>query len=338
MALSVDGHWTWRDGSVFVTGATGLVGSALVRQLLEGGARVTCLVRDWVPDAELFRNGDADRVSIVWGDVTDRSCLARALGDAEASTVFHLAAQTIVGIANRHPLSTFETNIGGTWRLLEACRELSTIRQIVLASSDKAYGSQDSVALREDMALSARHPYDVSKACGDFIARAYATTYDLPVAIARCCNLFGGGDLNFSRLVPSVIRSVLKGDRPVIRSDGTYVRDYMYVTDAARGYLALAERLAMRPQLRGEAFNFSTERRLSVIDLMKLVLGLMGSGLEPVVLNEVKNEIHHETVSATKSRELLGWAPRVSLEQGLIETIGWYRGFYGEAQPNDTAG
>src|SRR6266403_1921499 len=252
MATDIDKGF-WRDRPTLVTGATGLVGGCLVRRLVEAGADVVCLVRDWVPQSELVQAGLIERVKVVRGDVRDQSLLERALGEYEIDTTIHLAAQTIVGIANRNPISTFETNVAGTWHLLEACRRTPTVRQIVLASSDKAYGESDDLPYVETMPLEAEHPYDVSKACADLIARAYARTWGLPVVTTRCGNFFGGGDLNWNRVVPGTIRSVLRGERPVIRSDGSQVRDYIYVEDAVSAYLQLAEQLAADPTLAGEA-------------------------------------------------------------------------------------
>ncbi len=293
------------------------------------GADVVCLLRDWVPQSELVRGGLLDRIRVVRGDVRDQPLLERVLGEYEISAVLHLAAQTIVGVANRNPLATFETNVGGTWALLEACRRSPTVRSVVVASSDKAYGDHGSVAYDEETPLAGRHPYDASKACADLIARSYAETFELPVAVTRCGNLYGGGDLNWNRLIPGTIRSVLRNERPVIRSDGTLVRDYFYVEDGVDAYLLLAQRLGAEPDLGGEAFNFSDERRISVLDLTRVVLGRMGSDLEPVVLNEVKHEIPHQSLLAAKARRRLGWTPAFTLEQGLDRTIDWYRELLG---------
>jgi CDP-glucose 4,6-dehydratase len=266
---------------------------------------------------------------VVRGDVRDQALLERALGEFEVDTVLHLAAQTIVGIANRNPVSTFETNVQGTWALLEACRRSPAVRQVILASSDKAYGDHDRLPYDEDAPLRGRHPYDVSKSCADLIAQAYAATYGLPVAVTRCGNFFGGGDLNWNRVVPGTIRAVLRGQAPVIRSDGSPVRDYFYVEDGVEAYLLLAERLASQPGLRGEAFNFSNEIQMTVLQLVGRILELMGSGLKPDVRNEASNEIRHQYLSAAKARRLLDWRPRFSLEQGLRRTIDWYTDFLG---------
>jgi CDP-glucose 4,6-dehydratase len=315
----------WRDRPTFVTGATGLLGGWLVRRLVEAGADVVCLVRDWVPQSELLGGQLVERVRIVRGDVRDQALMERALGEYEIDVVFHLAAQTIVGVANRNPVSTFESNIAGTWSLLEAARRSPKIGAVIVASSDKAYGDQEHLPYDEETPLEGRHPYDVSKSCADLIARSYAVTYGLPVAITRCGNFYGGGDLNWNRLVPGTIRSVLRGDRPVIRSDGTLVRDYFYVEDGAEAYIQLAEALRAQPELRGEGFNFSNELQLTVLDLTRRILDRMGSRLEPVVQGEASNEILHQYLTAAKARDVLGWSARFTLDEGLDRTIRWYR-------------
>ncbi len=315
----------WRDRSVLVTGATGLLGGWLTRSLLSHGASVVCLVRDWVPQCELVRKNQLEQVNVVRGDVTDRGVIERALGEYEVQTVFHLAAQTIVGIANRNPVSTFESNIQGTWNLLEACRRSPLVSAIVVASSDKAYGTHSVLPYSEDMALQGRHPYDVSKSCADLISQAYAATFDLPVGITRCGNFYGGGDLNWNRVVPGTIRSVLRGERPVIRSDGQFIRDYFYVEDGAAAYMLLAERLSADRALRGQPFNFSNEIQITVLELVAKILSKMGSKLEPEVQNQASNEVRHQFLSAERAREQLNWAPSFTLDEGLERTIAWYR-------------
>jgi CDP-glucose 4,6-dehydratase len=315
----------WKQRSVLVTGATGLLGSALTEALLARGAAVTCLVRDWIPDSRLVESRLLERVRVVRGELEDLSLLMRALNEYEVDTVFHLGAQTIVGTAARSPLSTFESNIRGTWNLLEACRVCPRlVKRIVVASSDKAYGEHDVLPYREDAPLRGLYPYDVSKSCADLIALSYFATYETPLAITRCGNLFGGGDLNFNRLIPGTIRSVLHGGAPVIRSDGTFIRDYFYVKDAAEAYLQLAERLPDAPFV-GQAFNFGHERPLSVLDVVGLLLALMDrTDLVPVVLNQATHEIPRQYLDCTRARERLGWRPRWTLEDGLRETIAWY--------------
>jgi len=315
----------WRDRPTLVTGASGLVGGWLVKRLQALGADVVCLVRDWVPQSELVRSGLVDDVTVVRGDIRDADLLERALGEYEVTTVIHLAAQTIVGIANRNPLSTLESNIQGTWCVLEACRRSPLVQQIVIASSDKAYGDCDTLPYSEDTPLAGRHPYDVSKSCGDLIAQAWATTYDLPVVITRCGNFYGGGDLNWNRIVPGTIRSLVRGERPVVRSDGQYVRDYFYAEDGAAAYTLLAEQLAARPDLRGHAFNFSNESQVTVLELVQRITALMESPLAPEIRNEVTHEIRRQYLSAAKAREMLGWRPLFSLDDGLQRTIAWYR-------------
>jgi CDP-glucose 4,6-dehydratase len=322
----------WRDRPTFVTGGTGLLGSWLVRRLVEAGADVVCLVRDWVPQSELVRTGAIERVKVVRGDVRDRDVLERALGEFEIDTVLHLAAQTIVTIANRNPLSTFETNIAGTWNLLEASRRSPRVKQIVIASSDKAYGDQEVLPYDEKTPLQGQHPYDVSKSAADLIANTYAVSYDLPVAITRCGNFYGGGDLNWNRIIPGTVRSILRGQRPVIRSDGQYVRDYFYVEDGAAAYMLLAEQLAARPELKGQAFNFSNEIQVTVSQIVEHILALMDSKLEPDIRNEVSNEIRHQYLSAEKARTLLNWQPLFTLDESLAKTIAWYREFFANDQ------
>jgi CDP-glucose 4,6-dehydratase len=319
----------WTDRPTFVTGATGLLGGWLVQRLVDAGADVVCLVRDWVPQSRLLSGALINRVKLVRGDVRDQALLERTLGEYETDTVLHLAAQTIVTIANRNPVSTLESNIAGTWNLLEACRRTPTVKQIVLASSDKAYGDQEILPYDERTALQGRHPYDVSKSCGDLIGQMYATTYGSPIVITRCGNFYGGGDLNWNRIVPGTIRSVLRGERPVIRSDGDFVRDYFYVEDGAAAYMCLAERLGQDRQLCGESFNFSNELQITVLELVKHILTLMNSKLEPDVRREASNEIRLQYLSAVKARKVLGWQPLFTLEEGLRRTIQWYRSFFG---------
>lgn len=328
---ALSGAGFWLDRPVLVTGGSGLVGGWLVRRLLESKAEVVCLVRDWVPQSELVRAGLLDRVTTVRGNVCDQELLERTLGEYEIDTVIHLAAQTIVTIANRNPVSTFETNIKGTWSLLEACRRSPLVKQIVMASSDKAYGDHEVLPYNEDTPLRGVHPYDASKSCSDLISQMYAKTYGLPVAITRCGNFYGGGDLNWNRIVPGTIRSVLRGQRPVIRSDGNYVRDYFYVEDGAAAYTMLAERLAADRQLAGQAFNFSNEIQVTVTEIVQKILNLMGSNLTPEVRSETTNEIRHQYLSAAKAREALQWRPLFTLDDGLQRTIDWYRTFLAES-------
>lgn len=329
MVNTVQNNLFWRDRPTLVTGATGFLGGWLVRRLLEHGADVVCLVRDWVPGSQLIRDSLLDEVTLARGDLYDQALLERVLGEYEVDTVFHLAAQTIVGIANRNPVSTFQTNIGGTWALLEACRRSPRVKQIVVASSDKAYGEHETLPYDEEAPLQGRHPYDVSKSCADLITQCYAATYSLPAAITRCGNFYGGGDLNWNRIVPGTIRSVLRGEAPLIRSDGRFVRDYFYIEDGAAAYMLLAEQLSQRSELAGEAFNFSNEIQLNVTELVELIMDLMGSSLEPMVLNEATNEIRHQYLSAAKARRLLDWAPIFDIREALVRTINWYKIYLG---------
>jgi CDP-glucose 4,6-dehydratase len=318
----------WLDRPTFVTGATGLVGSWLVKRLVEAKADVLCLVRDWVPQSELVRSSTLDRVKVVRGDVRDQALLERALAESEIDTVIHLAAQTIVPVAGRNPMSTFETNIAGTWTLLEACRRNPSVKQIVLASSDKAYGEQTNLPYDESTPLQGVHPYDVSKSCADLIGHSFAKVYGSPAAITRCGNFYGGGDLNFSRIIPGTIRSVLRGTRPIIRSDGQFVRDYFYVEDGAIAYMTLAEKLAENRDLAGEAFNFSNEYEITVVELVQRILTQMKSNLVPDVRNEAVHEIRRQVLSAQKAKRLLGWAPTFDLSLGLARTLDWYRAYF----------
>ena len=315
----------WRHRPVLVTGGTGLVGSCLVKRLRDAGADILCLVRDWIPESELVRSGVLQSVRVVRGDVRDQALLERCLGEYEIDTVFHLAAQTIVGVANQNPVSTFESNIQGTWSLLEAVRRSPATKQVVVASSDKAYGTQERLPYDEDTPLQGAHPYDVSKSCADLIAQAYAKTYHSPVVITRCGNFYGGGDLNWNRIVPGTIRSILHGKRPVIRSDGRSIRDYFYVEDGAAAYMLLAEKLSANRDLLGHAFNFSNEMQVTVLELVDRLIRLMGSALRPEIRNHTSNEIQHQFLSAERARTLLGWQPLFSLEEGLTRTVEWYK-------------
>lgn len=326
--MTVSDDRFWLDRPVFVTGATGLLGSWLTRRLNDLGAKSVVLIRDWVPESELLQSGTSKGSTVIRGDLTDLELLERVLNEYEIRTVFHAAAQTIVGTANRGPISTFESNIKGTWCLLEAARRSTLIEQIIVASSDKAYGAHDVLPYSEEAPLQGRHPYDVSKSCADLIAQSYAHTFDLPVCITRCGNLFGGGDLNWNRLVPGTIRAVIRGEAPIIRSDGTYIRDYFYVEDAASAYVSLAEKMAADGSITGHAFNFSNEVQLTVLEMTVKILGLLGrSDLEPIILGEAQNEIPHQYLSAEKARNMLGWRSDFSIEDGLARTIDWYRTF-----------
>ena len=322
----------WKDKRIFITGATGIIGSWLTKALVEHGAHVVALVYDHTPQSELIRSGIIKRAQVVTGTLKDYATLERAIKEYEIDSVFHLGAQAIVIDANRCPLSTFETNIRGSYNLLEACRvHDDTVKRVVVASSDKAYGDSDVLPYTEDMPLLGRHPYDVSKSCTDLLAQAYWHTYKLPIGIARCGNVYGGGDLNWSRIVPGTIRSIIENCAPVIRSDGTFVRDYIYVEDIAQAYVTLAEALDW-PDIAGEAFNFSSESPMSVIEIVNVIRRLTGrEDLEPVILNEAKAEIKNQYLSSVKARKLLGWKSRYTLEEGLQKTIRWYQEFFGKS-------
>jgi CDP-glucose 4,6-dehydratase len=321
----------WSRRRVFVTGASGIVGSWLVKRLVRDGAYVVALIHDWDPQTELIRSGDISKVSVVNGELEHYATIERAINEHEIDTVFHLAAQPIVSTALRNPLPTFETNIRGSYHVLEACRvHRGLVKQVVVASSDKAYGDAETLPYTEDMPLHGRHPYDVSKSCTDLLALSYAHTYRLPIAVARCGNIYGGGDLNWSRIVPGTIRSVLQGERPILRSNGLYTRDYIFVDDVVSAYMATADAVS-RDEIAGQAFNFSPESRVSVIEITRQVLRLMGrDDLEPVILDQVTAEIKDQYLDASKARRLLNWTPRFTLEQGLAETIRWYRAFLGQ--------
>lgn len=318
----------WLDRPLLVTGGTGLLGSWLVKRLMNVGADIICLIRDWVPQSELIKSGLYLQVKVVRGDIRDNKMIDRILSEYEIDTVFHLAAQTIVTIANSNPALTLETNISGTWNVLDACRHNSRVKQIIIASSDKAYGNQENLPYDEETPLQGQHPYDVSKSCADLISQMYAKSFDLPVCITRCGNFYGGGDLNWNRIIPGTVRSVLRGQAPVIRSDGKFIRDYFYVEDGANAYMKLAEQMAEKPELKGEAFNFSNEIQVSVIEIVEKILNIMNSNLSPVILNQASNEIHQQYLSAAKAKNMLNWKPLFSLDEGLKRTVDWYQEFF----------
>lgn len=316
-------HWAGRR--VLVTGATGIIGSWLCEALLARGASVVALVLDDDPQSRFYADAVAGRCSIVRGNLASFADCARAINSYECEVVFHLGAQTIVGTALRDPLECFESNIRGTYNLLEAARRVQPlVRALVVASTDKAYGDAPVLPYTEDMPLNGKHPYDVSKSCADLLAAAYHHTYGLPVTVARCGNVYGGGDLNWSRIVPGTIRSLLRGERPVLRSDGAPVRDYIYVEDAVEGYVTLAE-ATERAGVAGEAFNFGTQSGSTALDMVETIGRVMGIDANPVVLDAAPMEIREQTLDSSKARERLGWRPRWELEAGLRETVGWYR-------------
>jgi CDP-glucose 4,6-dehydratase len=317
----------WEGQRVFVTGTTGFLGSWMVLELHQRGAFVVGLVRDLPRESLLLADEQSRPDYTVLGHLEDYECLLRGLNEYEIDTVMHLAAQPIVGTAFREPRATFEANIRGTWNMLEACRQTSTVKRVVVASTDKAYGTAPKLPYDETMPLEGRHPYDVSKSCADLIAQAYHVTYDLPVCITRFANFYGGGDLNFSRIVPGTILSVLRGEAPVLRSDGTMIRDYIFIRDVVSGYLTLAEAID-QPEIRGRAYNFSVDIPLSVLQLTEEILSVMGrEDLRPVILNVAKAEIAEQHLSAARARRELNWRPLYDLKAGLVETVAWYRDY-----------
>lgn len=316
----------WNNKNVFITGGTGFLGSYLVKKLVNYGANVTILVRDYIPQSNIYRGEEYKKVNVVHGTLEDYLLIERTLGEYEIDTVFHLAAQAIVGVANRNPLGTFKSNIEGTWNILEAARKSPLIKRVIVASSDKAYGDQEKLPYDENMPLQGKHPYDVSKSCADLIAQTYYETYKLPVCITRCGNLYGGGDLNFNRIIPQSIQSILNNEAPVIRSDGSFIRDYFYIEDAVDAYINLAEKV-VELNLGGQAFNFSNEIQLTVLELVNKILKIMGSSMKPIILNQGSNEIIHQYLSAKKARTVLGWSPNYTIDEGLSKTIEWYKDF-----------
>jgi len=323
----------WNGKTVFVTGATGLMGGWLVKALMREGAEIVALVRDQVPKSMLVRERLIDQITTVSGDLESLPTLERAIAEYNPHTVFHLAAQPLVQVAKRDPVGTLRANVMGTWNVMEACR-ITGRAHVVVASSDKAYGATDNLPYRETHPLQGRYPYDVSKSCTDLIAQMYAATYGVKTAIARCGNLFGGGDLNFDRTIPGLIKATLANERFVIRSDGKFVRDFLYVKDAAEAYLTLGERLAEDESISGEAFNFSLGERLTVLDIVHMTLEIMGrTGLEPVIQNIASSEIREQYLDATKAHERLGWRPKYGMDEAIRETVAWYREHFAAETP-----
>lgn len=323
----------WRNRRVFVTGAAGLLGTYLCKMLVERGADVVGLVRDRTAFAPLQNAGIAEKMTLVFGDIRDQALMERVFNNYEIQTVFHLAAQAIVGAANRNPVETFDSNIKGTWTVLEAARRTPLAPQVLVASSDKAYGQHEILPYTEDAPLQGRHPYDVSKSCADLIAQSYAHTYQMPIAIARCGNLFGGGDLHWNRLVPGTVRAILENTPPLIRSDGTLTRDYLFVEDGASAYLSLSENLARDENLRGQAFNFGNNAPLSVLEMVQKITQVsQREDLQPRILNEANHEIPAQYLDCSRAADVLNWHPQFSLEVGLKKTLEWYRNYLSEAE------
>ncbi|MEA3254466.1 MAG: GDP-mannose 4,6-dehydratase [Candidatus Altiarchaeota archaeon] len=320
----------WGNKKVLITGATGMLGSWIVKELLRRESTVVALVRDVDYQTEFYRSGSYLQTAVVNGSLKDFSTVERAINEYAVDTVFHLGAQTIVGAAYREPLETFDSNIKGTYHILEACRRhRDLVERVVVASSDKAYGVVDKLPYTEDTPLEGCHPYDVSKSCTDLLAQTYFHTYGMPIAIARCGNIYGSGDLNWSRIVPGTIRSLLNNQRPIIRSDGKYVRDYIYLKDVVSAYLNLAESITEK-NISGEAFNFSTESRVTVIDIVNRIRSVMGKEeLKPKILNQGLKEIREQSLSSEKAHKILGWHPEYDLGRGLSETVQWYKNYLG---------
>ncbi|HLG24997.1 MAG TPA: GDP-mannose 4,6-dehydratase [Candidatus Nanoarchaeia archaeon] len=320
----------WRGKNALVTGATGILGSWLVKTLVEKKSNVVIIKRDHFPNSELELSGALKKVSIVHGSLEDYWTIERALNEYEIDTCFHLGAQALVQTANRSPLSTFEANLKGTWNVLEACRHLKLVKRIVVASSDKAYGEHEKLPYDEDSKLNGLNPYDASKSCCDIIAQSYAHSFKMPIGIARCGNIYGGGDLNFSRIIPGTIKSLLEKQAPVIRSDGTLVRDYFYVEDAVDAFLMLAKSQDDE-EMHGHVFNFSPESPISVIDLVRKISKIANSNLKPKILSEAFNEIQKQYLDCSKARKLLNWQANTKLDDGLKKTFEWYQKFFDSA-------
>lgn len=311
----------WSRKRVFITGATGLLGSAVKKVLAEKGAFIVALMRDRVPYSAL----DYEGLTVVSGELLDPYLIERVLNEYEIDTIFHLGAQTIVGVANTSPISTFSSNIRGTWNILEAARHLPRIERIIVASSDKAYGESKDLPYTEEHPLRGIHPYDCSKSCADLLAQSYIHTYNLPIGITRCGNIYGGGDMNLSRLIPGTIVSLLLGERPLIRSDGCPKRDYIYVEDVADAFILLAQNLN-REDVKGEAFNFSTETPLTVLEItQKLLKIIKREDLPPMVLAEARGEIEDQYLSCKKAKDKLSFKPKFSIDEGLERTADWYK-------------
>ena len=323
LVMSMSDHWNGK--SVFITGAAGFVGSNLTKALIEKGAKAVCLQRDENQPNSLDVLGLRDRVTVIRGELEDLELHRRILNEYEVEAVFHLAAQAIVGAANRSPVSTFESNIRGTYMLLEACRLTGTVTSVVVASSDKAYGSNPTLPYREDLPLQGVFPYDVSKSCTDLLARSFAVTFDMPVVVTRSANIYGPADLNLSRIIPGTIISVLRGEDPVVRSDGTPIREFVHTDDVCSAYLLLAEKI---DEVRGEAFNIGTNESVQILELTNKIIDLAGASgrLKPNVLlrSKIRHEIDAQFLSAAKVKDRTGWSATVSLDDGLLRTIEWY--------------
>jgi CDP-glucose 4,6-dehydratase len=330
MKLQIEGNMKnyWKDKTVLVTGASGLVGSCLTNQLINYQATVVAFIQDWNPQSELIKSQDINKVYVVQGELQNFSQVERAINEYAVDSVIHLGAQTIVGTANRSPLGTFESNVRGTYNILEAARlHKSMVKRILIASSDKAYGTSKTLPYTEDMPLKGLHPYDVSKSCADLISSCYANTYNMPVIISRCGNIYGGGDLNWNRLIPGTIQSLLLNKRPIVRSNGLFTRDYVYVKDVVSAYLTLLE-LSSEKQIFGEAFNFGPNTPHTVLEIINHIQQLTNTtDLDPIILNQANMEIKNQSLDSSKIRSKIGWQPLYTIEQGLSETIEWYENY-----------
>lgn len=318
----------WTHKNVLVTGGSGFLGSYVIEKLIAKKANIIAIIRDQLPKSRLFYENLVENITIVNGDISDYRLVERTLNEYEIEVVFHLAAQTIVQIANRAPISTFESNIKGSWNILEVCRNIDTVKRIIVASSDKAYGEKEELPYYETDPLKAKHPYDLSKAITDLLAQGYYTTYGLPIGITRCGNLYGGGDLNFNRIVPQTIRSIIYNQNPEIRSDGTFLRDYFYVEDAANSYIMFAENL-LEKNLEGEVFNFGTGKPVSVLKLVELLLKISNKEeLKPKINNTAKDEIKDQYLDCSKASKIFNWKPTHTLEMGLRKSFEWYKRWF----------
>ena len=319
----------WALKNILITGGSGFLGSYIIEKLVPKEANIIAIVRDHLPKSRLFYKDLNEKITIVNGDISDYRLVERTLNEYEIGVVFHLAAQTIVQIANRAPISTFESNIKGSWNIFEASRNIETVERIIVASSDKAYGEKKNLPYNELDSLNAKHPYDLSKAITDLLAQGYYSTYGLPVGITRCGNLYGGGDLNFNRIVPQTIRSILYNQNPEIRSDGTFLRDYFYVEDAADSYIILAENL-LEKKLEGQAFNFGTGKPVSVLELVEKILAISGNKtLKPIIKNTAKGEIKDQYLDCSKAFKTFDWKPAHTVEMGLRKSFEWYKSWFG---------
>jgi len=317
----------WKDKKVFITGFNGFIGSWLTHELCQKGADVTGLIRDHIPNSNIKRLKLDEKINIVNGDITNFDTLRRSFSEYDIDTVFHLAAQPIVTVALKDPISTFKVNIEGTWNILEASR-LMGIDRLIIASSDKAYGTHKDLPYDETFALKGQFPYDVSKSCADLIAQTYYNTYKIPVCITRNANIYGGGDLNFNRIIPETIRNILLNQSPVIRSNGEFIREFFYVKDAVKSYLRVAENMHKK-EIMGKAFNFGTDEKIKIIDLVNKIIEISGkNSIKPIILDEVKKEITDQYLSSKLARSVLNWEPRYNLDEGLIETYNWYEEFF----------